>query len=259
MAKIMTVKDQVKRAKIVLKALSFHKDPLSCEPLPQGHIVYKAEIRAMLHYFGGCLNVWEALCDKGGGARATVRDREKLACNRDMLADLVRGVDPTTGELLAEDDPIVKPWCRESLSFVLSLADLAAEDGRYKLPRPPFSLAREKWDQVEIANGPIIIGELCRRVNALVDPVAYKLRPCHVNAWLKRRGLLADGQSEPGDHSSAYVPTPSGERLGFHLADGVRERDGVHYTTVGCSAGAQRYLVEHLDQIAAGITDEEEA
>lgn len=110
----------------------------------------------------------------------------------------------------------------------------------------PFSLPLEKREHFPLSYEPIGVAAITRTINALIDRETMQcLSYSAITAFLTDQGLLA--LSDPDNEKSAKLPTRLGRVLGIR----TEQRVGTNgeYTAVLYGPSAQRYIVDHLDEI----------
>ena len=112
----------------------------------------------------------------------------------------------------------------------------------------PFRLPPEERERFAFSDEPIGIAMITRKINELIDRDAMQGLKCSaITAFLLRQGLLAE--TEQGDGKRARMPTKTGRVLGIR----TEQRTGANgaYTAVLYGRAAQRYILDHLDEITS--------
>ena len=82
-------------------------------------------------------------------------------------------------------------------------------------------------------------------MNAINDPDRKKLKTTTITNWLIEKGFMS--KQADADGKSKRLPTAMGERIG--LASKLREGQYGTYQAVYYSEEAQRFLLDHLQEI----------
>ena len=168
------------------------------------------------------------------------------------MEKLAQGIDPTTGEVSALDNPrLVKCF-----AYVADVLDRVIQNGGMVGDRsnlPPFTITVEEISRIELSSEPVRMTELLDRINRVVNTARMKkLSAGVVSGWLLADGLLEKQQKADG--STSRLPTGRGRQMGLFTE--IRQGQAGEYTAVYYDSRAQRYVVDHLPEILAGRTRE---
>lgn len=188
--------------------------------------------------------------DSGSPAKASctyLKRPENLRSNLQGLQLLARGLHPTTRMPLDPRDPLGQERLRKCFDYVAGAFSVALEAGFFTARRP-FFLPRERWEEIPITREPVGLLAFTAGVNTLIDPtVMLPLRVSRVRRYLEFRNVLQ--KTSGGDGAKKRI-TAEGAALGVTEEERI-DQAGKPYTAVLFGPDAQRYLVEHLEEIAA--------
>lgn len=114
-----------------------------------------------------------------------------------------------------------------------------------------FSLTAEQIRAVQVVENGVSLSEFCRKVNERIDQEKMKKLPSSaVSAWLLERGFLEIQLGKNGEKHKR--PTAKGTELGLYTST-LTNAYGAVYTAVFYNAEAQKFLLQHLPEIAATV------
>ena len=179
---------------------------------------------------------------------------EKLQRAKDYMDQLANGTDPITGQEMPEDTVLNQVRLSRCFFYVSEVLRQVLENGgttpKTVPPQsqlPPFQLPPEERHRIPVIADRRMISHFTGDINALVDLTAMrKLKPTAMTAWLLEKGFLAEEIINDKKHK---VPTEAGRKLGI-ASERVEGKWGP-YTAVCYDDAAQRFLVDHLDEIIA--------
>lgn len=174
---------------------------------------------------------------------------ETIARAQMYLENLAKGVNPLTGEEVADGDVVNNVRISRCLFFTADLLKKIVDNkGKYKAEMPeqkPFSLTQDQIARYEYSNHSLSVTEVVKRFNALIDTAYMKeLKTKQVTEWLESIGIL---QNIVVNNKTRRRPTTHGENIGIT----VEERMGQYgmYEGVFYSTRAQHFIVDHIDAI----------
>ena len=136
----------------------------------------------------------------------------------------------------------------EHLNEMPAPKSLKAYSKSAKLER--FSLTAEQLAAIQISETGVLISEFCQKVNELLSQKKMeKLQKSAVTNWLVKHGFLENQLDENGKRHR--LPTAKGTELGLYTST-LTSAHGVPFTAVFYNAEAQKFLLEHLPEIAGG-------
>lgn len=177
-----------------------------------------------------------------------MEEKDKIALAQDWVRKLANGINPLTGNAVNEDDVVNNVHISRCLFYV---ADLL---GKYTERRPrsnssrtiPFSasaLQKEKYNYVEAISISAFARELKKLIPENMQSVSYK----SMTTWLIQEGMLSETISDNGH--TYKITTEKGEESGIYTEERERENGG-HFLLTLYNREAQRFLLEHLEEIS---------
>ncbi len=145
------------------------------------------------------------------------------------------------------------PELRDCFSYVAGLLrQLIENDGVVRSAglseKADFYLAPETLAALPVSHSPVTANELIRLINAQIDPMRMRRLPiAAISGWLNANGFLAEAADADGVRRK--TPAVRGNRIGISS----ELREGAHgaYTAVLYDERAQRFVLDHLNEIAA--------
>lgn len=174
---------------------------------------------------------------------------EIIAHAQTYLEKLAKGINPLTGEEVAENDVVNNVRISRCLFYTADLLKKIVDNrGKYKVEmsdQKPFSLSMEQVARFEYSQQSLSITEIAKRFNALIDSVYMKeLKTKQITEWLVSAGML---QNIIVNNRTRRRPTSQGESIGIT----TEERMGQYgmYEGVFYSNKAQHFIVDNIDVI----------
>lgn len=166
---------------------------------------------------------------------------------KDLIRSLADGVDPFTGEILPADSICNKAEIVRAFYCVLdTLTHTEGPEQKKRAALQLCSIPYEDRQKFDYSFSPIQVSEITRRFNALInEPTIRKITPMKITSWLVKAGMLEIVEMEDG--SKGKLPSDRGRQLG--LTTEKRVHDDRSYTVTLYNQNAQKFIVEHLDQI----------
>lgn len=169
----------------------------------------------------------------------------------DMLAN---GIDPIGGNELPADSALNQLPVTRCFFFVSDLLrqviDNGGQIGRKKPAgkKADFSLAAEQRERFACSETPLPVSQLVDRINQLIDPETTKKLPLTaVTGWLEEKGFLQAQADAFG--KTRKTPTEQGAGIGI-TAEQRQGKNGL-YLVVLYHETAQRFVLDHLEEITA--------
>ena len=168
------------------------------------------------------------------------------------LDKLANGINPLSNEQLPETDIVNNVRISRCLLFVSDvLRQVIEKGGLKKAPKTtlvPFELTAEQAGRFQLFEQPIFVSAITERINSLTETENMKkLSHRSITAFLEREGYLVQYTDTQG--RTKREPTDRGRALGITTETRTSQRGD--YTVVLYNQNAQRYILDHLDQIAA--------
>lgn len=177
-----------------------------------------------------------------------MEEKEKIKVAQDWVRQLANGINPLNGSTLKEDDVVNNVHISRCLFYV---ADLL---GKYYL-KPnksassrdmPFEVSALKIDRYNYVDA-ISISAFAKEVNMLIPENMQVVNYRSMLKWLMQEGLLVE--SEPDDRGRvAKIASEMGAKIGIYSE--YRESNGGSYLITLYNRDAQKFLLEHLKEIA---------
>ena len=178
---------------------------------------------------------------------------EKLIKAKEWIEKLANGINPIDDTEIKDDDIVNNVQISRCLFYVADVIkefqqkmNFQEEYGNMKqVKRKPHS---QLFVNFEYSEEPISLTELVNMLNNYMDLNIYKkLSYSTIASWLTERCILMEVENELGKFRR--VPTEVGERLGIYDIDCL-SMYGHEYMKVVYNKAAQKYIVNHLDEIA---------
>lgn len=176
-----------------------------------------------------------------------MEEKEKLAIAQDWILKLANGVNPLNGNAVKEDDVVNNVHVSRCLFYVADLLEKYSERRVRSVKNIPFDLSAlqiEKYNYVEA----ISISAFARELQALLPENMQSVRYSTMTKWLLLEGFLVDSAPDAEGHTTKLA-TPKGNNLGIYSEE--RESNGRHYMATLYNRDAQKYLIEHIEEIAS--------
>lgn len=165
------------------------------------------------------------------------------------LDKLARGIDPITGQEIGDDSVLNNVRISRCLFYVSGILDQVIANGGQVGKKPPkvgFAITREQLSRFPLSAQPLRISEFVEVLwRCADDPQMRKPGTTLFTDWLLEKELM---RKEVGpDGKNRRVPTAAGMSVGLM----VETRMGQYgeYTAVCYSEAAQRFLLDHLEEI----------
>ncbi len=167
------------------------------------------------------------------------------------LDKLANGVNPLTDETLPDTDIVNQVRISRCLFFVSDILRQVIEKGGLKktpkTPQIPFALSEEQIGRFQLFEQPIFVSAITERVNSLIENENMrKLSYRSITTFLEHEGFLIQYSDSQG--KTKREPTDQGKALGISIE--VRTSQRGDHTVVLYNMNAQRYILDHINQIA---------
>lgn len=177
-----------------------------------------------------------------------MEEKEKIAIAQDWVRKLANGVNPLNGSALNEDDIVNNVHISRCLFYVADLLGKYTErrtkvDENRTIPFAASAIAIEKYNYVEAVS----ISAFAREIRNLIPRDMRAVSIPSMTKWLLQEGLLRE--SEPDKRGRINkVATEKGKELGIY--NEVRENNGGHYLATLYNRDAQKFLLEHIEDMS---------
>lgn len=178
-------------------------------------------------------------------------EREKLYTAKLYMEKLANGINPLDGSDVPEDSVLNQvALCRSFIYISDILGQVIANHGvvswRPNSKKDPFCITEEQRSNIWISETPIGVSAIASHINAQLDPHVKSIAGTHIASWLEGEGLL---KTVLEGTQKVKLPTSEGEALGI-LCETRISRDNIPYKKNLYSAGAQAFVIAHLEAIA---------
>ena len=177
-----------------------------------------------------------------------MEEKEKIAIAQDWVRKLANGVNPINGSALNEDDIVNNIHISRCLLYVADLLGKYTEkrtkvDYNRTVPFAASAISKEKYNYVEA----ISISAFAREIKNLIPANMQMVNNKSFINWLLREGLLSETEADEKGRSYK-VASDKGKEIGIYSED--REHNGGHYLITLYNREAQRYLLDHIEEIS---------
>ena len=185
---------------------------------------------------------------KGGVGMTELEIMQRAKMYMDQLS---QGVDPISGRRLPAGSGLDQQRLSKCFAYVSGVLQKVIENGgtvgsREKEKYIEFALTQQQRASVLLWEYPVRITDWIDALyKAAENPQMKRISAGRITDWLVMGGFL-DKQTGP-DGKTFRIPTEQGTALGLTVEQ-RQGRDG-QYLTVYYSPNAQRYLLQHLDEI----------
>lgn len=177
-----------------------------------------------------------------------VDEFEKMEKAKNVLLKISKGVDPLSGEAIAENNFLNDPRIIRCFYFVTEVLDNVIQ-GVYRKTGsrlPDFIITPEQKQRVTFPEGKIGVNEFSRQINQYIDTNASKkLTGMEFNKKLKKMGILTDKIIENG--KTRTVINPNSAKYGLEMEN--RKYNGMEYEMVVINDQGKKYLLDNIETI----------
>lgn len=177
-----------------------------------------------------------------------VDEFEKMEKAKNVLLKISKGVDPLSGEAIAENNFLNDPRIIRCFYFVTEVLDNVIQ-GVYRKTGsrlPDFIITPEQKQRVTFPEGKIGVNEFSRQINQYIDTNASKkLTGMDLNKKLKKMGILTDKIIENG--KTRTVINPNSAKYGLEMEN--RKYNGMEYEMVVINDQGKKYLLDNIETI----------
>lgn len=185
---------------------------------------------------------------------------------KSYLDMLTNGTDPIRKKRFDEDSVVSQPQMQMCFAYISGiLQELLDHNGYVALPdengstyelvrkKESFHLSLEQKWQISISPAGTSPSGFLKNVNNLVnDHTMEKLTAKAVNSWLQNNGYISAAKAPTVINRTVWLPTGKAKDLGFTETACADPVTGEVKRQMVYSQQAQEFLIEHLDEIAAG-------
>lgn len=196
-----------------------------------------------------------------------------IAHSKTYMELLSQGVDPISKQSIADDSVLAQPRLKKCFAFVSEiLAELLENNGFVALTpdaaekytivekKAAFSLSDEQIRNIYVSSKPVTVNMLLKCINRVVDVKRMdKLSVTSVNSWLVSNGYLIETKERAFINKTVRRPSDKSIEIGLMEQEVVDAATGeVKYQMV-FTQQAQRYILNHLDEIVKSTSGEKTA
>lgn len=176
---------------------------------------------------------------------------EKIKRAEMYLEKLANGINPLTDEEVSEGDIVNNVRISRCIFYVSGiLKQIIDNDGKFKVDKPeklPFTLSSEQISGFKYSEAPLLITEITKRLNSLIDPLYVKeIKMGAITDWLIDKNILSNIVV---NNKKRKRPTELGRMIGISTEDRVNKY-GISYEAVIYDFNAQHYIVDNIESIA---------
>lgn len=165
---------------------------------------------------------------------------------------LAQGIDPISDVELPQDTVLNNVRMARCFFYVSGVLEQVIRNGGVvgaRVGTVDFSLTAAQRSQVQLFQEPVRITEFADALHrAAGNPDMKKPNAGKITEWLEKNGLMYKQLNAEGKYNR--LPTDSGRKLGMQTIE--RQSPSGAYTAVLYDRNAQRFLLDHLDEILAG-------
>ena len=184
-------------------------------------------------------------------------DLKKVKYAQAYMTDLANGVDPVSKQTLPNDTCLNNVPLTRCFFFVADVLKQVLENEGQAQPsvhqaQPPdnnaFMVSKELKSCLVVKESLVTITEFIRPLVEYLDKrYIQKIPATAFTEWLVEQGYLVEMTSARNTHPK--MPTFTGKNLGITTEQRRSMKDQRLYTAVLYSANAQRFIVEHFEDI----------
>lgn len=169
------------------------------------------------------------------------------------IDSLANGVDPLTGEMIADDSVLNNVRISRCLFYVSDVLGRVIDNGgtvkaaKTSDNRLPFSVTPEQIERIHISEEPVGIAVFAKRISEVLDENVKPLSAVTITNWLTANGYLIE---EISANKRRRVSTAKGVQVGIETVDDV-SMNGVPYKKNIYTESAQRFIIQNLQNITA--------
>ena len=177
-----------------------------------------------------------------------MEEKEKIAIAQDWVRKLANGINPLNGNALKDDDVVNNVHISRCLFYVADLLGKYSERTKKtaSLRNLPFVASAMQIDKYNYAEA-ISISPFAKALEKLIPENMQSVNYKSIVKWLMQEGFLVEGEIDSKGRIPK-VPTEKGSRIGIYNEQ--RERNGGNYLITLYNKDAQKFLLEHLEDIS---------
>lgn len=135
---------------------------------------------------------------------------------KEMIDKMANGINPITGEYLAETDCVNNVRISRCFFFISDILRQVLERGGLAPKKKiPFFISEDQLQNFRYSDEPLFLSEIARRINELTgNPDMKKITYVDISAYLMDEGYLT--YATQSDGKTVKLPTIKGEESGMH-------------------------------------------
>lgn len=168
------------------------------------------------------------------------------------IDNLANGINPLTGETVAEEDVVNNVRIARCLFFVSDVLERVLKNGgtvkKQRKRKVSFTITDEQLSGFAYSDSPISLSQIIERLGALVDLTQIK-KPSYktLSTNLKIMGLLEDANGRYG--RAKLCPTETGKEIGLILSSHITRTGEERYATY-YNRNAQEFVINNLEGLS---------
>ncbi len=179
-----------------------------------------------------------------------MKDLDKMRRAQIQLSKLAQGIDPFTSRDLPEDSVLNNVNLARSFFLAADVLGQVIQSGgiignRPDLSLEPFAISEEDKKQIVVFDTPVSVRHIAENISVSVDPSRMRKLPATaITDWLAEKGYL-----RYVFETKRFVTTDTSAEVGIETE--MRDTVVGDYTAVIYTQQAQRFIIDHLDEIVA--------
>ena len=156
--------------------------------------------------------------------------------------------------IILQNNGLVLLDAEEASAQASAAVAVTVNGSSYELVRKKaaFCMTADQRREVMISRLPITPNEFLKNVNRTVNPADMeKLSIKSVNAWLQKKGYVAEGKIQSVINRTVWRPTREAQQMGFMEMDVSDAKTGEIKQQLMYTTQAQQFLLDHMEEIAA--------
>ena len=180
-------------------------------------------------------------------------DLEVMQRAKKYMDRLAQGIDPITGNEMPEDSLLNNVRLARCFFYVSGILQQVIDNGGTvgnKQKKNSFVVTPQLLSRLAPAEHPLRISEFAGMLAAATDdPNTKRPSTTAMTDWLLSKGFMEKVPNAEGKQQR--VPTEAGRRIGMYTE--TRQGQYGEYTAVYYSREAQRFLLDHLEEIFKAV------
>ncbi len=177
-----------------------------------------------------------------------VEEKDKLAIAQNWIHQLANGINPLDGSVLKDEEIVNNVHVSRCLFYVANVL------GKYAERRTKSNASRHIKFDVSVVpidsydyQESITLTDFARKIKMLIPETMKVISYATMADWLIQKGFLERSEPDSIGHGKK-VPTEKGNEIGIYAEE--RDRNGTTYIVTVFRPEAQKFLIEHLEEIS---------